>query len=125
MNDNIELENRSAIDNIFAREEVVMVNGHKLVLKLPSEEKIKQVRALSSRIAVLNDQDGVTEELLEIANDLSILTISSCLNIDGATALRLLVSAGGEMSELSRKARSLLGLVTDEVGDDGLKVDPL
>ena len=126
MNDNnVKLENRASIDKIFAREEVVMVAGHKLVLKLPSEEKIKEVRSLSSQIAVLNEQDGVTEDLLDIANSLSILTISACLDIDSSAALRLLVAAGGERSELSEKARSLLGLVS-EVDDisGGFKQDP-
>ena len=117
--------NLAAIDRLLAREEIVVVDGQELILKLPSEEKIREVRALSSKIALMHaKEEGVTEELFNTASELSILCVSACLNIDNKIALRVLVAAGGDVSELSEKARGLLGLISDDDEEGDQKNDP-
>ena len=111
--------NLAAIDKLLAREEIVTVAGQELILKLPSDEKIKEVRALTSKIALLNEgEDSFTEEILDAASDLSVLCIAACLGIDEDVALRVLVASGGDRSDLSEKARGLLGLSIEADDDD-------
>ena len=110
--------NKSAVDAIISREEVVEVLDQELILKLPSAEIIAEVRALASQSAscVKEDGSGDMSEGITLFTSAQIKGIAGCLDVGEDTASQLLAVTGGDSGELAVAVRSLLGLSppTDE-----------
>ena len=110
------MSNLSAIDRLLAREETVSVHGEELTLRLPDAAKLKEIRALTARIAQLGED---SEDAVTLATDLSVTVLAACLSVPEDQAILALTASGGDMGELAAKARELVGLGVPEEAEDG------
>ena len=120
--------NLQSIDAIITRAVTVNVLGNELVLRLPDDKLLREIRELATESAKYSREGEDISVGIKIFNEVQIKAIAGCLDTDEETASRLLMASGGDRGDLSTAVREFLGMgISEDEGDGGdgdLPADP-
>ena len=116
----LDAEQLAAIDRLVARTETVEIRGETLTLHAPAVNKAKRIRSVV--FAMSEEKSEEATMALKTAS----LAVAACLpGVTEKAAESLVIAAGGEWGELSRKALDMCGLSRFvETALEGGAVDP-
>ncbi len=116
------MSNLAKIDQILARSKTLLVEDHEIELKLPSREKLSELRQLQISAAKFSDEEMRSEEGLRFLSGFSTKCVAYTLDIDETYAEAFIFATGGEGGELYKEIQKFLGFA--QLDDDESIDDP-
>ena len=119
-----QVSNQSVIDSILSRTVPVQIAEGTLHLSVPSEDVLKEIRALLKPI-IENHETMELGAALEASQELSARCIMATLGVEHDVACRLLASTGFDRGVLAKQARIICGAEVDTSETDQETLDPI